>query len=77
MSLSTVMQRFKTFTAHEYRNGVAASGWPRYAGRLWQHRFYEHVIRDELPLVGIREYIVNNLRQWELDRENPAYQGRT
>jgi len=70
-SLSTVMQRFKSFTTYEYGKGVRSSGWPRYPGRLWQHRFHEHVIRNERELNGMREYIANNPLQWHLDRENP------
>jgi len=71
MSLSTVIQRFKTFTMHEYGKGVATQCWPRYPGRLWQHRFYEHVIRTERELNAIQEYIANNPLQWQLDQENP------
>jgi putative transposase len=71
MSLSTIIQRFKTFTMHEYGKGVAAEGWPRYPGRLWQVRFHDHVIRNERELAAIREYIANNPLQWQLDRENP------
>jgi REP element-mobilizing transposase RayT len=73
ISLSTVIQRFKTFTMHEYGKGVARDDWPRYPGRLWQHRFHDHVIRNERELAAIREYIANNPLQWELDRENPDY----
>ncbi len=74
-SLSTLILRFKTFTAHEYGRGVAAEAWPRYPGRLWQNRFHEHVIRNERDLYAIREYIVNNPLQWHLDRENPRQIG--
>ncbi len=70
-SLSTVILRFKTFTAHEYGRGVRDGRWPRYPGRLWQNRFHEHVIRNERDLNAIREYIANNPLQWHLDRENP------
>jgi REP element-mobilizing transposase RayT len=71
MSLSTIMQRFKTYTMYEYGKGVREQGWQRYPGRLWQQRFHEHVIRNERDLSAIREYIRNNPLQWELDRENP------
>ena len=37
----------------------------------WQPRFYEHIIRDEIELNKIREYIINNPLKWELDIENP------
>jgi len=38
---------------------------------VWQRNYYEHIIRDETSLNRIREYIVNNPLQWELDSENP------
>ena len=37
---------------------------------IWQSRFYEHVIRNEIELNSIREYIINNPLKWELDRNN-------
>jgi REP element-mobilizing transposase RayT len=73
MSLSTIIQRFTTFTAHEYGKGVAAEGWPHYPGRLWQRRFHDHVVHHERELAAIREYIANNPAQWELDGENPEH----
>ena len=39
--------------------------------KFWQANYYEHVIRCGRELERIREYIVNNPLQWELDRENP------
>ena len=36
----------------------------------WQGSFYDHVIRKEESLDKIREYIKNNPRKWELDRNN-------
>jgi hypothetical protein len=39
---------------------------------LWQRNYFEHTIRDGASLGRIREYIINNPLQWELDRENPA-----
>lgn len=40
-------------------------------GRIWQPRFYEHVIRNEAELRRTREYILKNPVQWELEREYP------
>ena len=40
---------------------------------VWNRGFHEHVVRTEPALYAIRNYIVNNPRQWELDRYN---QGR-
>ena len=45
------------------------------AGALWQRNYYEHVIRDDVSLARIREYIVTNPLRWELDRKNPERRG--
>lgn len=37
----------------------------------WQKSFYDHIIHEEKSLDKIREYIINNPPQWELDRNNP------
>jgi len=39
--------------------------------RLWQRNYYEHIIRNEEEMNGIREYIMNNPAQWSFDSENP------
>ncbi len=38
--------------------------------RIWQRNYYDHIIRSEKSLAKIREYIINNPLQWELDSEN-------
>ncbi len=40
--------------------------------QVWQRNFYEHIIRNETELHGIREYIQNNPAQWELDELHVA-----
>lgn len=56
-----------------FKSGVSREGrrLELCSGRLWQPRFYEHVVRHERALDHIREYIVNNPMAWELDMENP------
>lgn len=71
MSLADVIHRFKTMTTKRYADGVKTDGWPAFRGRLWQRNYYEHIIRSDVELSRIREYIVNNPLQWALDRENP------
>ena len=78
--LHTVIQWFKTMTTNEYIRGVKQNGWSTFPGKLWQRNYYEHIVRDENELNRIREYIVNNPMQWEMDWENPNVQcnkGRT
>jgi putative transposase len=48
---------------------IWASGMTDFA---WQPRFYDHIIRDEVSLARIRQYICNNPIKWELDRDNPT-----
>ena len=38
---------------------------------VWQRNYYEHIIRNEKELNQIREYVLNNPLQWELDNEHP------
>ena len=70
-----VVGAFKSVTTVEYGRGVREAGWQRYDWRLWQRNFFERVIRNERELNLIREYIVNNSRNWDSDRENPAGTG--
>lgn len=72
-SLHRVIQWFKTMTTNEYIRCIKTESWPPFVGRLWQRNYYEHVIRGELSLQKIRQYIVNNPAQWDLDRENPKF----
>lgn len=40
--------------------------------KVWQRNYWEHIVRNELELARIREYIQNNPAQWELDALNPS-----
>lgn len=41
-----------------------------------QRNYYERVIRNDRELNLIRQYIEANPLKWELDRENPGYEGK-
>ncbi len=49
-SLGQVIQAFKSWVTRAW--GLGRS--------IWQHNYYEHVIRYEMALSKIRGYIVNN-----------------
>lgn len=66
-SLGRLVGAFKTVTAKQVNLALGTPGRP-----LWQRNYYERVVRDDNELSRIREYIVNNPMQWELDAENPA-----
>jgi len=46
---------------------VKQHGWAPFPAKLWQRNYWEHVIRNDLDLHEIREYIQNNPLKWELD----------
>lgn len=71
LSLPDVVHRFKSLTTHKYTMAVKKSGWFPFPGRLWQRNYYEHIIRDEDDLFGIRRYIADNPARWEDDEDNP------
>lgn|GEM_PF-87594 len=71
LSLSDVVHRFKTLITKRYADGVKQFGWLPFCGHLWQRNYYEHIIRDEVSLNRIRQYIIDNPARWAFDRENP------
>lgn len=66
-SLGSMIAGFKSATTKRVNQSRQSPG-----GKVWQRNYYEHIIRNEQSLARIREYIINNPLQWELDRENPA-----
>jgi putative transposase len=71
LALPDVIHRFKSLTTARYRHGVRDEGWPPFHRTLWQDDYYDHVIRQDDDLDGIRRYIVENPLRWHLDKENP------
>jgi REP element-mobilizing transposase RayT len=71
-TVGNIIGAFKSRVTVEYIRGVKTSGWPPFRGRLWQRNYYEHIIRNERALNAIRQYIMENPRRWQMDRENEA-----
>jgi len=69
-SLASIIGAFKSAVARRINSSKGTPG-----ARVWQRNFYEHVIRDETSLNRIREYIINNPLNWEMDQENPGRKG--
>lgn len=70
-TLGEVVGWFKAMTTNAYIKGVKQQGWTPFPGRLWQRRYYDHIVRDEPDLGRIREYITGNPGKWHEDEENP------
>jgi putative transposase len=62
-TLSTIMAGFK---------GAATRDIHKMTGRsrelIWRSRFYDHIVRDEMDLFRIRDYIRNNPARWHKKR---------
>ena len=70
-TIGDMVGAFKSLTTNDYIRGVKNNGWANFDKKIWQRNYYEHIIRNENELDRIRQYIVDNPRKWEVDRENP------
>ncbi len=59
-NLSAIIRGFKGATTKQ----IHIAGFPHFS---WQPRFHEHIIRNEIELSKISEYIFNNPQNWEQD----------
>ncbi len=64
-SLGAIVRAFKSAVAQRI-NTLRRTP----SGAVWQRNYYEHIIRNDDALNRIRQYIRDNPRRWELDREN-------
>jgi len=65
--LPEIVRAFKSFSARRINAMRRSPGRP-----VWQRNYYERIIRDEVELQRIREYIRYNPSQWESNQENPG-----
>ena len=63
-SLGAVIGQFKSVVTKKIRKMGLANF-------KWQRNYYDHIIRNDRELWGIRQYIRHNPFKWELDNENP------
>jgi REP element-mobilizing transposase RayT len=70
-SLSKVVGGFKSITTNDYMRGVRLDGWPRFAGTLWQHGYFDHIVRTDAALKRIQRYIAANPSRWQQDDYHP------
>jgi len=62
-----VVRAFKAASSKRINNLRGTPGMP-----VWQRGYYEHVVRGEGELERIRQYIVDNPRNWAGDLDNPG-----
>ncbi|MFA5804016.1 MAG: transposase [Melioribacteraceae bacterium] len=64
MTLSKLIQQFKRACTIEIKNKF------NYHIPLWQHSFYDRIIRNENELYQIRKYILQNPLKWEVENNS-------
>ena len=67
-TVGDIVGAYKSLSVHHCLKWIKHKSPNRVLGKLWQRNYWEHVVRNENELSRIREYIVNNPAQWELDR---------
>lgn len=68
--LGHVISAFKSLVITVYLDWIHAHQQMRRAS-FWQRNYYDHIIRNDIELNAIRQYIRDNPTRWELDRDNP------
>ncbi|MDX2079131.1 MAG: transposase [bacterium] len=61
-SLSVVIASFKSSVTRKIKQFNA-----NFATPVWQKNYHEHIIRDEISLSTIRNYVINNPSTWGKD----------
>ena len=67
-SLPEIVGSLKSLTAVEWLRHLKAIG-SQQSGKLWQERYYEHIIRGDHDLNLKRQYIQNNPLAAQLKKE--------
>jgi REP element-mobilizing transposase RayT len=65
-ALPDVVRTFKSMSTRIANQVRGTSG-----AALWHRSYYDHVVRNEVDLDRIREYIVGNPAKWDQDEHNP------
>jgi len=61
-SIPTIVRLFKSTTTKQINQLRQTPMQP-----LWQRNYYEHIIRNEIELNRIRQYIIDNPKKWKTD----------
>ncbi len=65
-TIGSIIRRYKSATARQINIIRSTPGMP-----VWQRNYFEHIIRNEIEMDNIWEYIRNNPVRWAFDKDNP------
>ncbi len=66
-SLSTIVGSLKSAITRQINQIHNTQGHP-----IWQGNYYEHIIRSEVEMNRVRQYIIDNPAKWDDDEDNPV-----
>jgi REP element-mobilizing transposase RayT len=64
-SLGAIVRAYKSAVTYAINTAEKTRG-----SVVWQSNYYEHIVRNERELNAIRQYIIDNPRNWKMDRDN-------
>jgi len=70
-TLGSLIGAFKTISSKQIKSMISRNP----GTQIWQRNYYEHIIRGDRTYKLIRQYILDNPTQWDLDPENPNRSG--
>ena len=68
-ALGDIVGAFKSLVFKVYLDWIEVNDPSRHA-KFWQGNYYEHIIHNDRELNAIRQYIIDNPMNWNLDRDN-------
>lgn len=68
VSIGRLVGAFKSITTVRYIEGIRQHGWTKFNNRLWQHNYWERVIRRDKTYLYLAQYIKNNPAVWTKDK---------
>jgi putative transposase len=70
LTLGAIVRGFKSSVTKKIKELSGHS-----ESKIWQRNYYEHIIRNELDLQNIRQYITLNPFKWEIDEYFKSHNG--
>lgn len=68
-ALGDIVGAFKSLVFRVYLDWIEVND-PSRRAKFWQGNYYEHIIRNDRELNAIRQYIIDNPKNWKMDRDN-------
>jgi REP element-mobilizing transposase RayT len=73
-ALGDVVGAFKSLVFKVYLDWIEIHD-PSRRAKFWQRNYYEHIVRNERELNAIRQYVMDNPKNWKMDRDNLENKG--